>query len=70
MIGFNYVMAEGVERADQATRLRDLGCDSAMGWLWSQAVPADQLAACADDGFAPSGGTRDSVVVPIRARAN
>jgi EAL domain-containing protein (putative c-di-GMP-specific phosphodiesterase class I) len=64
------VMAEGVERADQATRLRDLGCDSAMGWLWSQAVPADQLAACADDGFAPNGGTRDGVVVQMRARAN
>jgi diguanylate cyclase (GGDEF)-like protein/PAS domain S-box-containing protein len=60
------VTAEGVEGVEQAIQLRDLGCDSAMGWLWSQALPPEQLAPCAAAGFAPNGGTRDGVVVPLR----
>ncbi len=60
------VTAEGVERAEQAAQLRELGCDSAMGWLWSHALPAEQLGPCADAGFAPNGGSRDGVVVPLR----
>jgi EAL domain-containing protein (putative c-di-GMP-specific phosphodiesterase class I) len=63
------VTAEGVERSEQAVRLRDLGCDSAMGWLWSRAVPAEQLEPLADAGFMPEGGARQGVVVPLRARA-
>ncbi len=63
------VTAEGVERSEQAIRLRELGCDSAMGWLWARAVPAEQLEPLADAGFMPEGGARQGVVVPLRARA-
>jgi diguanylate cyclase (GGDEF)-like protein len=63
------ITAEGVERTEQATRLRELGCDSAMGWLWSRAVPPEQLEPIADAGFMPEGGARQGVVVPLRARA-
>ena len=34
------ITAEGVERVEQADRLRELGCDTAVGWLWSPAVGA------------------------------
>ena len=37
------VTAEGVETADQADWLRNAGCDTAQGWYYSRAVPADQL---------------------------
>jgi diguanylate cyclase (GGDEF)-like protein/PAS domain S-box-containing protein len=63
------VTAEGVERKEQASRLRELGCDSAMGWLWSKAVPAEQLATIAEAGFRPDGGAREGVVVELRKRA-
>ena len=41
------VTAEGVERVEQADRLRELGCDTAMGWLWSAALPPEELGAFA-----------------------
>ncbi len=63
------VTAEGVERKEQASRLRELGCDAAMGWLWSKAVPADQLASVAEAGFGFDGGMREAVVVELRKRA-
>jgi diguanylate cyclase (GGDEF)-like protein len=63
------VTAEGVERKEQAARLRELDCDSAMGWLWSKAVPAEELAALADAGFRLEGGVRAGVVVEMRKRA-
>jgi diguanylate cyclase (GGDEF)-like protein/PAS domain S-box-containing protein len=62
------VTAEGVERPEQAARLRDLGCDAAMGWLWSQALAPEQFGPAAENGFLPEGGTRRGVVVPLRAR--
>jgi predicted signal transduction protein with EAL and GGDEF domain len=37
------VTAEGVEYADQATHLREMGCPSAQGFLYSPAVPVDQI---------------------------
>jgi diguanylate cyclase (GGDEF)-like protein len=37
------VVAEGVEHADQAALLLELGCDRAQGWLWSPAVPAAEV---------------------------
>jgi diguanylate cyclase len=36
-------VAEGVEAPAVATTLRDLGCDLAQGYLWSKAVPADEV---------------------------
>jgi len=39
------VTAEGVERADQASSLRQRGCDQIQGFLVSPAVPPDQLPA-------------------------
>jgi len=35
------VIAEGVETEDQRTRLLDLGCDAAQGFLFSKPVAAD-----------------------------
>jgi diguanylate cyclase (GGDEF)-like protein/PAS domain S-box-containing protein len=37
------VTAEGVEQREQAAHLREMGCPSAQGWLYSPAVPADQI---------------------------
>jgi diguanylate cyclase (GGDEF)-like protein/PAS domain S-box-containing protein len=37
------VIAEGVETEEQADTLRALGCTSAQGYLYSRAVPADEL---------------------------
>ena len=36
-------IAEGVEVPAVATTLRELGCDLAQGYLWSKAVPADEV---------------------------
>lgn len=36
------VVAEGVERLEDAELLRGLGCDAAQGWLWSAAVAPTQ----------------------------
>lgn len=36
-------VAEGVENPDQATLLHELGCTAAQGFLWSPAVPIDEL---------------------------
>ena len=38
-----HVIAEGVETPLQADQLIALGCPVAQGWLWSPAVPADQI---------------------------
>ncbi len=69
------ITAEGVERRAQAARLRDLGCDSAMGWLWARAMPPEELSEVAPTRFpVPTDGTvvgrveDDGVVVPLRAR--
>jgi EAL domain-containing protein (putative c-di-GMP-specific phosphodiesterase class I) len=39
------VIAEGVEQPEQATRLRELGCDAAQGFLFSRPRPAAELSA-------------------------
>ena len=42
------VTAEGVENAEQAALLRQMGCPGAQGWLYSKAVPADEATALLD----------------------
>jgi EAL domain-containing protein (putative c-di-GMP-specific phosphodiesterase class I) len=37
------VVAEGIELPEQAARLRDLGCSLGQGFLYSPAVPAEEL---------------------------
>jgi EAL domain-containing protein (putative c-di-GMP-specific phosphodiesterase class I) len=37
------VTAEGVEHRDQAAHLREMGCPSAQGWLYSAAVPPEKV---------------------------
>ncbi|OWJ88934.1 GGDEF domain-containing protein [Pseudomonas sp. A46] len=37
------VLAEGIETADQATFLRDLGCEYGQGYLFSRPVPAEEV---------------------------
>ena len=37
------VVAEGVEDAELAARLLELGCESAQGFLWSPALPPEEL---------------------------
>jgi EAL domain-containing protein (putative c-di-GMP-specific phosphodiesterase class I) len=39
------VVAEGVEDAETAATLRDLGCDLAQGFVWSKPVPSSEIAA-------------------------
>ncbi len=62
------VTAEGVERVEQAARLRVLGCDTAMGWYWTSAVAPEDMATLLLDED-DRGGRVDHVehvVVPIR----
>ena len=37
------VLAEGIETPGQAAVLRSVGCDLAQGWLYSKALPGEQL---------------------------
>ena len=39
------VVAEGVETTGQREILERIGCDVVQGWLYTRALPADQLAA-------------------------
>ena len=38
------VIAEGVERPEQASVLERLGCDAIQGFLYAPPVPADEIA--------------------------
>jgi EAL domain-containing protein (putative c-di-GMP-specific phosphodiesterase class I) len=56
------ITAEGVERVDQAARLRRLGCDTAMGFYWTSAVDPDELLEMLRDSRARTdSGPRDLV---------
>ena len=48
------VTAEGVEHQAQAGLLRTLGCDSAQGFLYSKAVPPQDIDSLLDFTFAHS----------------
>lgn len=37
------VVAEGVEKGEQAQTLLAAGCDAAQGWLWARALPTDEV---------------------------
>ena len=45
------VVAEGVETPEQAFFLRAAGVDAGQGWLWSKAVPPDELERLIASGF-------------------
>jgi diguanylate cyclase (GGDEF)-like protein/PAS domain S-box-containing protein len=47
------LVAEGVETAAQLTRLRDIGCDEAQGFLLGRPMPAQSLALLAGTDAAP-----------------
>jgi sensor c-di-GMP phosphodiesterase-like protein len=47
-----HVIAEGVETLLQANQLTALGCPVAQGFLWSPAVPAEQVPGTAQVGTA------------------
>jgi diguanylate cyclase (GGDEF)-like protein/PAS domain S-box-containing protein len=57
------ITAEGVERVEQADRLRELGCDTAVGWLWSPAVAPERLGEFAVAGLS----AREPVASPALA---
>jgi EAL domain-containing protein (putative c-di-GMP-specific phosphodiesterase class I) len=39
-----HVVAEGIERAGQAHRLRELGCEFGQGYLFARPLPPDEAA--------------------------
>jgi len=43
-------VAEGVETAEQLAILEGLGCDVGQGYLWSPALPPDELVAWMEGG--------------------
>ena len=45
------IIAEGVETREQAFFLKAAGVDAAQGWLWSKAVPPDELEGLIVSGF-------------------
>jgi EAL domain-containing protein (putative c-di-GMP-specific phosphodiesterase class I) len=52
------VVAEGIERMSQAERLIELGCDYGQGFLFSEAIPGDQIPLLLDSFAGRSGPNR------------
>ena len=65
---FNLIaVAEGVEEPAVTEHLRRLGCDVAQGFLWSRAVPSDELPAVLtliSQRAKPSGARRKRAAAP------
>lgn len=57
------VTAEGIETEQQAAMARTAGCDQMQGWLYSRAIPADEIAQHLDR----SDSIEAANVLPIRA---
>ncbi|MFN8037529.1 MAG: EAL domain-containing protein [Acidimicrobiia bacterium] len=61
------ITAEGVERAEQAVRLRALGCDSAQGFHWAPALPPEEAERYLQENAGLE--TADPQVIPLRRRS-
>ncbi len=61
------IVAEGVERPEQAARLRELGCDGAQGFLFAPAVPVAELDELLHAGIHPGGGVPTPATAGRRA---
>jgi EAL domain-containing protein (putative c-di-GMP-specific phosphodiesterase class I) len=59
------VVAEGVETRSQLSLLRALGCDQAQGFLFSRAVPPEEIAQLVANGF-PDSVDAPAAVAPLR----
>lgn len=65
-LGFT-VTAECVETSYQASRLHDLGCDTAQGWLFHRPMPVDEVTdLLADRSLAPHRAARSAAAPPGR----
>ncbi|MDP9404755.1 MAG: EAL domain-containing protein [Actinomycetota bacterium] len=66
------VVAEGVERAEQADQLRQMGCDTAQGYYWSRPLPPEDVAQLRERtrrGRSRQGdGTPDQAAVCLRSQ--
>ncbi|HMM57391.1 MAG TPA: PAS domain S-box protein [Rudaea sp.] len=56
------LIAEGVETAEQANLLRDLGCTVAQGFLYAPALPLEEFEALLERGFARQSDSPPSAV--------
>jgi len=56
------LIAEGVETAEQAALLRDLGCTSAQGYLYAPALPVESLERVLEMGLHPGTDARTDAV--------
>jgi EAL domain-containing protein (putative c-di-GMP-specific phosphodiesterase class I) len=66
------VVAEGIENAEQHTRLRELGCAFGQGFLFARAMPASKLrrylSPVPSPAAAPTRATRRTSRAPAPAR--
>ncbi|HEV7887437.1 MAG TPA: EAL domain-containing protein [Acidimicrobiales bacterium] len=62
-------LAEGVERPEQRQILRDMGCDMGQGFLWSRALPAEEMGRMLAGAALPTGSQADGMLVNDTAGA-
>jgi diguanylate cyclase (GGDEF)-like protein/PAS domain S-box-containing protein len=56
------LIAEGIEKTEQAALLRDLGCTAAQGYLFAPAVPVEVMERILDQGLGPADSLRTDAV--------